>query len=126
MHSGRNARTEKSAPSTAYIEVILYHSLQWGNRRCHCHSPNAEEAFSLLGIKGPVTQRQVERAAATLSDGSSVTVIIRCGAMGAYRHTHGKEGRWVEAFWTKSTEERVVDVTGKCPTFDFVSAKNSR
>jgi len=41
-----------------------------------------------------------------------VTVIIRCGAMGAYRYTCGKEGRWVEAFWTERNQERVVDVTG--------------
>lgn len=51
-------------------------------------------------------------------------VIIRSGHLGSYAKTRGKDGIWVDAFWTESEEDaqHVVDVTGKCRVFIPASA----
>jgi len=80
-------------------------------------SPNAEEALSLLSRKDAPTKELVEWAAEMLlASGAEKDwhgwVIIRSGAMGAYVRSRAHEGAWVEAYWTESDAEKVVDVTG--------------
>ncbi|KAH8106249.1 Ribokinase-like protein [Cristinia sonorae] len=80
-------------------------------------SPNAEEALSLLAMPLDVTRGVVEEAALQLlsfgvgAEGRGV-VIIRSGHLGAYVANVERGGQWVEAYWTPSDSDRVVDVTG--------------
>lgn len=39
-------------------------------------------------------------------------MIIRSGALGAYVRKQGEEGFWVDAFWQKEDQGKIVDVTG--------------
>lgn len=85
-------------------------------------SPNAEEALSLLGMPHTVLKASIEEAAAALlelgvgKDGQGC-VIIRSGALGAYISTRAKGGRWLDAYWTSSDLDKVVDVTGAGNSF---------
>lgn len=80
-------------------------------------SPNADEALALLSMEVPVTRGAVEEAGSKFldlgigADGMG-TVIIRSGSLGAYVASRERLGRWVEAFWTPSDADKVVDVTG--------------
>lgn len=81
-------------------------------------SPNAEEALGLLSVPLPPTKPSIELACKTFLDfgvgpGGTGWVIIRSGSMGAYIASRSYPGSWIDAYWT--TEERVVDVTGKFP-----------
>lgn len=82
------------------------------------HSPNADEALSLLSLTGPATQEQVEAAADRFlelgvgPEGNGY-VIIRSGALGAYVASRIRPGRWFDAYWTKDDAPHIVDVTGK-------------
>lgn len=83
-------------------------------------SPNAEEALSLLSLPLPPTKSTIEKAARKFLDfgiatGGQGSVVIRSGQLGAYVKSRGKNGIWVEAYWTESEEDaqHVVDVTGK-------------
>jgi hypothetical protein len=81
-------------------------------------SPNAEEALSLLSLPHPPTRSGIEKAAQTFLDFGIAEgqgwVIIRSGQLGAYVKSRGKEGTWIDAFWTESEEDarHVIDVTG--------------
>lgn len=110
------AGVEGSFAKCTYIEV--------GGFSCICtpyssyYSPNAEEALSLLSVPHPPTRSNIEKAAQMFLDfgvaGGQGWVIIRSGQLGAYVKTRGKEGVWIDAFWTESEEDarHVVDVTG--------------
>ncbi|KAL4075809.1 Ribokinase-like protein [Scleroderma citrinum] len=85
-------------------------------------SPNAEEAFSLLSISSPISQKSVEAAAAHflelgVDNTGPECVIIRSGALGAYVATKTDGGQWVDAFWTLEDNEKVIDVTGAGNSF---------
>jgi len=81
-------------------------------------SPNAEEALGFLSIDLPVTTAKVEEAARIFIQDVKSCVIIRSGAMGAYGLRKGaKEGKWIDAFWTKEDVDKVVDVTGAGNSF---------
>jgi len=80
-------------------------------------SPNAEEALGLLSVPLPVTYIKIEEAAVHFLDfgvgeGGQGSVVIRCGALGAYCASRTTKGRWVEAFWGPNDLHHVVDVTG--------------
>lgn len=65
----------------------------------------------------PPTKSSIEEAAHKflefgIGKGYTGSVIIRSGEMGAYVETRGKEGRWVEAYWTSADSGKIVDVTG--------------
>ncbi|KAF7776378.1 hypothetical protein Agabi119p4_4771 [Agaricus bisporus var. burnettii] len=89
----------------------------------HILSPNAEEALSLLSVPHSPTRTSIEKAAQTFLDfgvaGGQGWVIIRSGQLGAYVKSRGKEGVWIDAFWTESEEDarHVVDVTGAGNSF---------
>lgn len=81
-------------------------------------SPNAEEALSLLSLCTTPTKDLVEQAASKFLDlgvgkAGEGHVIIRSGAMGAYLAARSSPGKWIEAFWTIGSEQKVVDVTGQ-------------
>ena len=84
------------------------------------HSPNADEALSLLSMPQPPTKETIELACHRLLElgvggGSKGTVIIRSGHLGAYVASSGeRSGRWIPAFWGASDGHKVVDVTGIC------------
>lgn len=44
-------------------------------------------------------------------DGSGA-IIVRCGRMGSVVGSRAVGIRWLPAYWTDESEERVVDVTG--------------
>lgn len=82
----------------------------------------------MLGYALPVTRDLVEAAAAELMGACCTSVIIRCGAMGAYGMRSGEGGNWVDAYWKegesqycdyeglvnpRNPSKHVVDVTGK-------------
>jgi len=80
-------------------------------------SPNAEEALSLLSVKGPPSKQLVEQVAARFLEygvgrEGKGAVVIRSGEMGAFVRTRGGAGKWVSAFWTEEHTDKVVDVTG--------------
>lgn len=86
-------------------------------------SPNAEEAFALLGWSDPVTKGSVEVACRRLLNLGNIPsfltkfstryVIIRCGSMGACMASSASlDCFWIEAFWQDNDQEMVVDVTG--------------
>lgn len=81
------------------------------------HSPNADEALSLLSMPQPPTKSTVEQACHRFLDlgvgqEGKGTVIIRSGSMGAYVASREHAGRWVPAFWGANEGHKVVDVTG--------------
>jgi len=87
-------------------------------------SPNAEEALSLLSLPLPPTKSIIEKAAGKFLDfgiaaGGHGSVVIRSGNLGAYVKTRGKNGLWVDAYWSASEEDarHVVDVTGAGNSF---------
>jgi len=85
-------------------------------------SPNAEEAFSLLSRPLPLSKEGIEEAAKEflnfgVGHEGSGWVVIRSGALGAYVISRKTEGAWVEAFWTTTDVNRVVDVTGAGNSF---------
>ncbi|KAF8164977.1 Ribokinase-like protein [Crassisporium funariophilum] len=85
-------------------------------------SPNAEEALSLLSIPLPPTTESIERAANEfLEIGVGLEkqgwVIIRSGELGAYLKSVQTEGAWIDAYWTASDVEKIVDVTGAGNSF---------
>jgi len=84
------------------------------------HSPNAEEALSLLAYPSPVSKSSIERACKSFLDfgvgpAGTGAVIIRSGSLGAFVASREQPGVWIEAYWTN--EERVVDVTGAGNSF---------
>lgn len=86
-------------------------------------SPNAEEALSLLSMPLPPSKVTIEEAADKflefgVGNQYSGWVIIRSGELGAFIKSRVASGRWVDAFWTSSEAQKVVDVTGK-PVFNF-------
>lgn len=81
------------------------------------HSPNAEEALSLLSLPLSPSKESIELATDKFLEigvGQNKTgwVIIRSGALGAYMKSDKSNGMWVEAYWTAQDEDKVVDVTG--------------
>ena len=81
-------------------------------------SPNAEEALNLLSIPLPTSKDKIEKAAEEflsigVSGGGEGAVIIRSGALGAYLKSRETQGKWIDAFWTASDFDKVVDVTGR-------------
>lgn len=81
-------------------------------------SPNANEAFSLLSQPQPVSKEGIEEAAEEflnfgIGREGSGWIVIRSGALGAYIRSRETEGIWIDAYWTATDVERVVDVTGK-------------
>nr|GAT53969.1 predicted protein [Mycena chlorophos] len=80
-------------------------------------SPNAEEAFALLSMPLPVSRERIEEASQRLLDLGSGAAIIRSGALGACVAVPGHPIRWVDAFWTSTDEDKVVDVTGAGNSF---------
>jgi sugar/nucleoside kinase (ribokinase family) len=96
-------------------------------------SPNAGEALRLLSIphdlkslNRPLIEESAHRLL-SLGVGSArpkpedAAVIIRSAELGAYvvkkAVDGGYDGRWVEAYWTKGDESKVVDVTGAGNSF---------
>lgn len=66
----------------------------------------------------PVSKEGIEETAKQLLDlgvghEGSGWVIIRSGALGAFIESRGTQGVWVDAFWTPTDEDKVVDVTGQ-------------
>jgi len=85
-------------------------------------SPNAEEAFSLLSRSLPVSKEGIEEAASQFLElgvghEGSGWVVIRSGALGAFVESRETQGVWVDAFWTPTDEDKVVDVTGAGNSF---------
>ena len=84
-------------------------------------SPNAEEALSFLSQNSPPTKQAVEKAAAEflsfgIGKNGGGSVIIRCGALGAYVLTQQRGGQWFDAYWSNADatdHHQVVDVTGR-------------
>ena len=82
------------------------------------HSPNAEEALSLLSMPTEPTKELVEEACGRFLDmgvgpNGSGSVVIRSGAMGACVGSRGRPYEWIDAFWSsQESSEKVVDVTG--------------
>ncbi len=81
-------------------------------------SPNAEEALTVLSLPLPPTKETIEEAAQKFLDigvggDGEGAVIIRSGELGAYVSTRSKGGKWMDAYWTASNPEKVVDVTGR-------------
>jgi sugar/nucleoside kinase (ribokinase family) len=102
----------------------------------HRHlSPNAGEALRMLSIPhdaSALTRSMIEDAAHRFLDlgvGSARAapntgcVLVRSAELGAYVVTRppgekqGYHGRWVDAYWTKDDEAKVVDVTGAGNSF---------
>ncbi len=82
------------------------------------HSPNADEALSLLSIQGPPTPSLIEQACQQFLDlgvgpDGTGTVIIRSGHLGAYVKSRKTKGQWIPAYWGEEDAEKVVDVTGQ-------------
>jgi len=80
-------------------------------------SPNADEAFSLLSRPLPLSKEGIEEAAKEflnfgIGRQGNGWIVIRCGALGAYVKSADTEGAWIDAYWTSTDVERVVDVTG--------------
>ncbi|KAF8917788.1 Ribokinase-like protein [Mucidula mucida] len=85
-------------------------------------SPNAEEALTVLSLPLPPTKETIEEAAQKFLDigvggDGEGAVIIRSGELGAYVSTRSKGGKWMDAYWTASNPEKVVDVTGAGNSF---------
>jgi len=87
-------------------------------------SPNAEEALNLLSLPLPPNKSMIEKAANKFLDfgigiGGRGSVVIRSGELGAYVKSRGKNGVWIDAYWTGSQEDarHVVDVTGAGNSF---------
>lgn len=83
-----------------------------------CHSPNAEEALSLLSMPQPPNKENIEEACHKLLElgigrEGRGHVIIRSGPMGAYVASRDRPSRWVEAYWTQADSGSIVDITGK-------------
>lgn len=82
-------------------------------------SPNAVEALTILSMPvDNVTRVMIEDAcsqflAMGVGKEGKGAVIIRSGELGAYVKQVGKEGLWVDAYWSGDRPEKVVDVTGK-------------
>lgn len=81
-------------------------------------SPNAEEALSLLSLPGPPCKKTIEQAADMfiqlgVGDHETGYVIIRSGPLGAYVVQKRSDGVWIDAFFSESTSESIVDVTGR-------------
>lgn len=82
------------------------------------NSPNAEEALNLLSLPLPPNKSIIEKAARKFLDfgignEGHGSVVIRSGELGAYVKSRGKNGVWVDAYWTESQARHVVDVTGE-------------
>jgi sugar/nucleoside kinase (ribokinase family) len=82
-------------------------------------SPNAVEALTILSMPAEkVTRAAIEDAcsrflAMGVGREGKGAVVIRSGELGAYVKQAGKEGLWVDAYWSDDRPEKVVDVTGK-------------
>lgn len=88
------------------------------------HSPNAEEALSLLSLPRPPTKAIIEQAAHQLlelgiGESGRGCVIIRSGALGAFVKTRERGGAWVDAFWKHKDTGKIVDVTGGSLLFEW-------
>ena len=74
--------------------------------------------MSLLSLSPTPTKGLVEQAANRFLDlgvgNGQGHVIIRSGAMGAYVAARSTPGKWIDAFWTTGSKQKVVDVTGQC------------
>lgn len=71
--------------------------------------------MSLLSLSPTPTKDSVEEAASRFLDlgiSEGGHVIIRSGAMGAYVVARSRPGKWIDAFWTPESKQKVVDVTG--------------
>ena len=89
------------------------------------HSPNAEEALSLLSLPLPPSKESIELATDKFLEigvGQNKTgwVVIRCGALGAYIKSEMRVGVWVQAYWTAQDDDKIVDVTGYSFTVQFM------
>ncbi|KAF7301436.1 PfkB domain-containing protein [Mycena indigotica] len=87
--------------------------------RINILSPNADEAFGLLSMPLPVSRSGIEAACQRFLAFSHppAAVIIRSGAMGACVAVVGQPIRWVDAFWSESHPDKIVDVTGAGNSF---------
>lgn len=87
-------------------------------------SPNAEEALNLLSLPLPPTRTTTEQAARVFlefgigTDGNGA-IVIRSGHLGAFVLSRGRNGVWVDAYWTEteSDAQHVIDVTGAGNSF---------
>ena len=80
-------------------------------------SPNADEALSLLSMPLPPVKATIEAAclrflALGVGPGGTGHVVIRSGALGACIASREEPPQWIDAFWTETVTEKVVDVTG--------------
>lgn len=87
---------------------------------CFSSSPNAEEAFSLLGnLQTSPTRASIELAAQEflrygIGEGKG-SIIIRSGGLGACVAKYGERPRWVNAYWEPHNardHNKIIDVTG--------------
>ena len=73
--------------------------------------------MSLLSLSPTPTKDLIEQAASRFLDLGAGEgkghVIIRSGAMGAYVVARSRPGKWIDAFWTSGSKQKVVDVTGQ-------------
>lgn len=112
----------------------LWFNLPYGQLLIGAISPNAEEALNLLSLPLPPNKSIIEKAARKFLDfgignEGHGSVVVRSGELGAYVKSRGKNGVWVDAYWTESQEgaQHVVDVTGeRCVCFLILEGQLSR
>lgn len=128
MCSGRTWCTTTSPPTHRHIEVCSRAlSLRIPNYwPPFFQSPNSDEALSILSMPSPPNKQYIEEAAACFLDmglgqDGKGHIVIRSGELGAYVASRERRGQWVNAFWTPTDVNKIVDVTGACIRFLFIN-----